>query len=280
MERICKNCESLLYVNKTYCSNCGAKWIEKRITMRNVAADFSDLYLGFDTRFMRTFIDLFKKPEAVINGYIHGRRMGYVDAIRYLLIALFVSGIYVYVLKQANIDINEIAQSFQPEQAVPKDSQITDAAAREAAEKSVAIQKKVNDFTAKLATDYQAIILFATIPFLAIIGRITFFKKRYYNFTEQCVFYMYTYSHSMIVTTPFSIALTLLYPPAMIYISFATFPLMILYNAYAYKRCFQLNLSQIILKTLVALLVVILSFAVLIIAGILIGIAYLIATEK
>ncbi len=280
MERICKNCDSLLYVNKTYCSNCGAKWIEKRITMRNVVADFSDMYLGFDTRFMRTFIDLFKRPEAVINGYIHGRRMGHVDAIRYLLIALFVSGIYVYALKQANIDINEIAQSFQPEETITQKSQLTDAKAIEAAETSAAVQKKINDFTEKLATDYQAIILFATIPFLALIGRITFFNKRYYNFTEQCVFYMYTYSHSMIVTTPFSIAFTLLYPPSMFYMSFATFPLMILYNAYAYKRCFHLNLSQIILKTLVALLVVILSFVVFIIVGIIAGVAYFVATEK
>ncbi|GAL00879.1 hypothetical protein JCM19314_105 [Nonlabens ulvanivorans] len=48
MERNCKNCRSLVYAGKSYCADCGAKWIEKRITMRNVGADVADMYLGID----------------------------------------------------------------------------------------------------------------------------------------------------------------------------------------------------------------------------------------
>jgi RNA polymerase subunit RPABC4/transcription elongation factor Spt4 len=99
MERQCKNCNELIYAGKSHCSNCGCKWIEKRITMKQVAHDFGDMYVGIDTKFVRTFMDLFIKPEAVILGYMNGRRVNYMDAIRYLLLALFVTGIYTFVLK-------------------------------------------------------------------------------------------------------------------------------------------------------------------------------------
>lgn len=267
MERICKNCDQLLYAHKTYCSSCGAKWIEKRITMRNVAGDFADLYLGFDTRFVRTFWGLFKNPERIINGYITGRRMTYIDAVRYLLVALFISGIYVFVLKKANIDLGEMMNGFQPPVAPIAET-------TEAAEKTAAMNKKIQDFSGSLATDYQAIVLFSTIPFLALIGRITFWGKQFYNFTEQCVFFMYTYSHSTIVTTPISIMVTLFFPEILMYYSFVFFPLMFFYNAYAYKRCFKLDNSQIVLRSLVSVVVAIALFFAIVIVGIIIGILY------
>ncbi|MDP5100938.1 MAG: DUF3667 domain-containing protein [Nonlabens sp.] len=280
MERICKNCDQLLYAHKTYCSSCGAKWIEKRITMRNVANDFTDLYLGFDTRFMRTFIDLFRKPEAVINGYITGRRMAYIDAVRYLLVALFISGLYVFVLKKANIDLTQLAASMQPEPELLVPTDLTDEAAVKTAQQTAAMNKNIQEFAGSLATDYQAVILFITIPFLAFLGRITFWGKRFYNFTEQCVFYMYTYSHIMILTTPVSIALALLSPKALMTYSFVSFPLMLVYNAYVYKRCFKLDIQQTILRTLVALLVVVIGIIVLMIIGILIGVLVAVIYKK
>lgn len=71
--------------------------------MKQVAHDFGDMYVGIDTKFVRTFMDLFRKPEAVILGYMNGRRVNYMDAVRYLLLALFVTGIYTFVLKQTGV---------------------------------------------------------------------------------------------------------------------------------------------------------------------------------
>ena len=105
MERSCKNCDELIYAGKSHCSNCGAKKIDKRITIKNVAADFSDMYLGFDNKFLVTMRDLLLRPEKVINGYIDGVRMRYVDALRFLLFSLFISGIYVFILKQIGGDV-------------------------------------------------------------------------------------------------------------------------------------------------------------------------------
>jgi len=245
MERYCKNCGSLVYAGKSYCSNCGAKWIEKRITMRNVGADFADMYIGLDTKFVRTFIDLFKKPEEVITGYITGRRMNYVDALRYLLVSLFVSGLVFFIMKQLDIDIMQIMDldsmyknmGYSPEEIVQQ----------------IEIQKKAQEFQSK----YLSFIIFASIPILALIGMITFWGKKYFNFTEQIVFYMYTYSHITITSSIVSISLLFIDPSYFTYWAAINYILMPLYIAYCYKRCFNLNWQEAILKMFIALFVTI-----------------------
>ncbi|PRP67196.1 DUF3667 domain-containing protein [Nonlabens agnitus] len=259
MERECKNCGHMLYVGHTHCASCGAKWIQNRITMRNVASDFSDMYLGLDTKFGHTFIDLFRKPEAVINGYINGRRVYYMDAVRYLLVALFITGIYVFVLKQTNImedymDIAGMADSpafaqYSPEQL-----------------------ERQKSFSST-AMDYQGVILLLTIPLLALVGRITFWGKQYYNFTEQVVFYLYNYAHMVIATTPISILLIYVSPQVFFYWSFLGYLFLLWQSAYSYQRCFQLDLQQIILRSLISIVVFVFLFIISIIVILLLIIA-------
>ncbi len=247
MERNCKNCNELIYAGKSHCANCGCKWLENRITMRQVGNDFADMYLGFDTKFIRTFIDLFKKPEAVILGYMNGRRVNYMDAIRYLLVALFFTGIYTFVLKNTGV----------LDQIISKQSEATlDAYTQMGMSEDVALENLANaQNLSKQVFEFQGFFLLLTIPFLALVARITFYNKRYFNFTEQVVFYLYTYGHSVIVTTPFSILVVLLLPDYFIYLGAVTLPLMYIYNMYCYKRCFRLDNQSIILKTLVSIVV-------------------------
>lgn len=89
----CQNCSTIITQNGNYCPNCGAKVIRNRITMRNLITDFSEEFLSFDNKFLKTFIDLFKKPEVVIGGYISGVRKKYVNAISYFAIALTITGL-------------------------------------------------------------------------------------------------------------------------------------------------------------------------------------------
>lgn len=257
MERNCKNCSQMIYLEQNFCSHCGAKWLENRITMKQVTHDFTDMYLGIDTKFFRTFIDLFKKPEAVILGYMNGRRVNYMDAMRYLLLALFVTGIYTFVLKNTGAFDQILASqqevysqmNYSPEQ--------------------IEMTNKFNERFGKYVFDFQGFILLLTIPFLALIARITFWGKRYFNFTEQMVFYMYAYGHSVIVTTPFTIITILILPQAVMYVGFVGFPLLIIYIIYCYKRCFNLNNQSIILKALISVIV---SITLMIVMGIIIGI--------
>jgi hypothetical protein len=71
--------------------------------MRQVGVDFTDIYLGLDTKFVHLFVDLFRKPSDVITGYINGRRRYYMDAIRYLLLALFLTGKYIFIIHSSGV---------------------------------------------------------------------------------------------------------------------------------------------------------------------------------
>ncbi|WP_194850815.1 DUF3667 domain-containing protein [Nonlabens antarcticus] len=245
MERHCKNCDNMLYSGHTHCASCGAKWIENRITMRQVGTDFTDMYLGVDTKFVRTFVDLFRKPGVVINGYISGRRQYYVDAIRYTLLTILISGLYTFLMRSGgffDVYLTEI-QAMTP----------SGSESPEAQEFGTKFGLKMVNFI----FDFQGLIHFTTIPLLALVGRITFWGKRYYNFTEHIVFYLYTYAHSMIVTTPITIILMYLSFDLYMYWSFSVFPAMFLYNAYCYKRCFNLDFQTTVLRSLISIIVLI-----------------------
>jgi RNA polymerase subunit RPABC4/transcription elongation factor Spt4 len=267
-DRHCKNCNSLIYAGKSYCSDCGAKWIDNRITIKQVGNDFADMYIGIDTKFVRTFVDLFKAPEKVIAGYIQGRRVNYMDSIRYLLLALFITGIYTLVLKETNAFEQMLNTEEMYESMNYSDEQL-------------AFSKKYNSRLQKGILDYQGLFYFLTIPILALVGRLTFWGKRFFNFPEQIVFYMYTYSHITIFTTPISILIVLFLDIDFItYWGFISFLLMLLYNARAYKRCFGLNMKVTVLKTLLALLLILTFMILITIIAMAIGILGVLLAKK
>lgn len=242
MERNCKNCNDLIYAGKSHCSGCGAKWIENRITMKQVAHDFADMYIGVDTKFVRTFLDLFRRPEAVILGYMNGRRVNYMDAIRYLLLSLFVTGIYMFVMRNSGA-----MERYLEETLVQYSEGSLKAIDPEVFAKQMKAVNKILDF--------QGLIVFLTIPILALAGRIAFWGKYYFNYTEQLVFQMYTYSQIIIFTTPLSLLFLWISPELFTYWSYVTYPLMFLFNAYCYKKCFKLDFTSILLKSIISLIV-------------------------
>lgn len=68
----CKSCNNTLRDTQNYCDDCGAKVIRNRLTPKVLATQVNKEFISFDNKFLKTFIDLFTKPEVVINGYING----------------------------------------------------------------------------------------------------------------------------------------------------------------------------------------------------------------
>ena len=77
----CKNCHTELSEHDDYCRNCGARIIRNRLTFRNLFEHLSETFFNYDNKLLRTLIDLIKKPEDVIVGYINGVRKKYVNPI-------------------------------------------------------------------------------------------------------------------------------------------------------------------------------------------------------
>lgn len=82
----CKNCNLELAETSLFCNSCGGKVIKKRLSFKNLCAHFSETFFNYDNKFLVTFLDLFKKPEVIIDSYVQGTRNRYVNPVGFFAI--------------------------------------------------------------------------------------------------------------------------------------------------------------------------------------------------
>ncbi|WP_405205433.1 DUF3667 domain-containing protein [Aquimarina sp. LLG6339-5] len=231
----CKNC-GFQIDHYSFCPDCGAKKITKRITFKNLTQEFSDRFLNLDNSFIRTFIHLFTEPNIVIDGFINGLRKRYVNVFSYFAISLTIASLYSFILSKykdvifSNVftDVNQIKAS-----------------------------KVASDFS----FEYQSLISFLTIPILALISRLVFINYKKYNLTEHFVIYLYAYSHITMVIS--FITLPLLLTAKNLYlILWIQFPVSIIYIAYVLKSLYEINLKKILIKTLLFFIIMSVLFVI------------------
>lgn len=236
----CKNCDTTLMDDFNYCSSCGAKTIRNRLTIKTLLNDFGEQYLNLDNKFLKTFFALFTKSEIVIGGYINGTRKKYVNAISYFTIAITFSGLYLFVLNRFFPDTMAMP-NYMPES-----------------------QKEFQNNTMSIVQEYQSIIAMLLIPVYALMSKLVFIGLKKYNFTELLVVFMYTQSQISIV-----MAILIIIGASLginfYMMSFISIPIMILYTSYCLFRLYGLTLKGIILRTLLFLFVLGISYFVFII---------------
>ena len=94
----CKNCDTKLSSEQNFCPDCGAKVIYNRLSIKQLSGEFIESFWSIESnKPILTFIDLFKKPAQVIDGYINGLRKKYINPFGYFTIALTLTGIYTYI---------------------------------------------------------------------------------------------------------------------------------------------------------------------------------------
>ena len=231
----CKNCGYEIN-NFTYCPNCGAKKITKRITFKNLTQEFSDRFLNLDNSVIRTFVHLFSKPKDVIDGFINGLRKRYVNVFSYFAISLTIASLYTFILRKYK---NDIFSKVMVSEA----------------------QMEVSKVASDISFEYQSIISFLTIPVLALVSRLVFFNYKKYNLTEHLVIHLYAYSHITMVIS--FITLPILLTAENLYIMlWVQFPTSIIYIAYVLKKLYDLSWKKIILKTLLFLVIMTILFII------------------
>ena len=236
----CKNCHTSFSDETNYCPSCGGKVIRNRLTLKMLFAHFSEQFLNYDNKFLKTFLHLFTKPEEVIDGYINGTRKRYVNVISYFAIAITVSGLQIFVLKKipGALDFSSITGEEQ--------------------------QKFMQDFMNKIS-EYQSLLMMLYIPILALMSKIVFFNIKKYNYTEHLVIFMYIIAQTTIVSS-IVVILFSIFGFNLLTISSLMYPFVLLYSAYCLKRLYKFNLSEIVLKTFLfipVLLVFYVAFSIL-----------------
>lgn len=220
----CKNCNTQLLTKNDYCPSCGGKVIRNRLTLKALFANFSEQFLNYDNKFLKTFIHLFTKPEEVIDGYINGTRKKYVNVISYFAIAITVSGIQMFILNKffpEAMDFSSLENKNQVE-----------------------FQNNIMNIT----SEYQGLLMMLNVPLYALMSKITFFNIKKFNYTEHLVIFMFVSSQISIIGVILML-LTATTGVSIMTISVIILPVYIIYSAYCLKRLYKLDVGEIILKT-------------------------------
>lgn len=228
---LCKNCETNLNEKSDFCYQCGAKVIRNRLTIRNLFEHFSEQFLNYDNKFLLTIKHLFSKPEIVINGYVEGVRKKYINPITFFAISLTISGLYLFIIQKFFPNAMDFSQLYADENT-----------------------QKIPAKTSSITLEYHSLLYFVLIPVLALISWVLFLKNNF-NFTEHIVIYLYTMSMGSIITSIGSILILLTIPDIFFITSVLSILFLILFHCYLLKRVFQLNTTQIIIKTILFLII-------------------------
>ncbi|WAC01774.1 hypothetical protein N7U66_18085 [Lacinutrix neustonica] len=113
--------------------------------------------------------------------------------------------------------------------------------------------------------EYQSLIAMLFVPVYALMSKLVFINYKNYNFTEHLVINMYLFAHMSIASAVMAILALLLGINFMVFSTAIMLPLQVLYAAYAFKRLFKLSVKNIIIKTLLFSLVLMILSVLLII---------------
>ncbi|MEN8800289.1 MAG: DUF3667 domain-containing protein, partial [Flavobacteriaceae bacterium] len=206
-----------------FCPSCGAKVIRNRLTLKNLSVDIAERVFDIDNTFARTFLQLFSRPDQVIDNYIRGIRKRYMNPIGYFGIAITLSGILLLLMRRFfrdRIDFDVFGQGANPE-----------------------VMNKVMN----IMFDMNTLIFIIYVPIFAISGWLTFNRKSY-NLTEYSVFYMYILAQWSIILFPISLATLFIFPENYLVLGIPLLIALVIYSIYAMQRLNRLSTSQLVLR--------------------------------
>ena len=224
----CKNCGHNLKSEEKYCSQCGAKVVESRLTISYLSAEFMQSFWSIDSnKPLLTFLDLFRKPAKVIDGFIQGLRKKYISPYGYFTIALTLTGFYTF------INLNYFPEYLES-RGINANIEETD------------ISKEV---TTRIL-EHINLITFLFIPLITLLSRFVFLRIKKYNLAEHFVIHLYAYSHVHIITS-LIILISFVDERAYKLSNFISIPIYIIYYTALFKSLYNLKLWKVILKTII-----------------------------
>jgi hypothetical protein len=225
----CKNCGAPLEEDAGYCSYCGARIIDERISTRFLMQELLDKVLSVDNKLLKTFLHLFTKPHAVINDYINGIRKRYYNPFSYLLISLTLSGIYVYFLKDAML---ETLETVDPNASNPM------------------MNNEFNKNFINLFSDYQAFFTVSNIPIYAFMSWLVFLNRKMYNFYEHLIIYLYAASHTAIISSLVVVPSYYIDRDSVALVSVILAGVTLIYFSFVLIKLYKLTFVQFVIKSL------------------------------
>ena len=238
----CKNCLTELTEGSGFCNSCGGKVIKNRLSFKNLFEHISETFFNYDNKLLRTFVHLFKKPEAVIGSYVQGVRRRYVNPVSFFGIILTINGLNVFLISKfykKYLDATNLLGDI-------------DSANNEAT-------KKIMAMSSDISLEYASIFFSMLIPLAALISWIVFFNKKY-NYTEHIILYLYSMSVYSIITVVLGQLILAIIPEKYLLFGTAMYLFLFLYHCYILTRLFKLSFGQLLLKILMFIILFFISY--------------------
>ncbi|MDR5589595.1 DUF3667 domain-containing protein [Christiangramia sp. SM2212] len=228
----CKNCKNELSNDQSYCPNCGAKIIGNRLTINYLSSEFFESFWRIDSnKPVLTFVDLFRKPVNVIDGYINGLRKKYINPFGYFTIALTLTGIYTF------INLNYFPEYLD----------------NGAFQANIEEQDISRELTTRIL-EHMNLLFFLFVPIITLFSRLIFLKNKKYNLAEHLIIHLYTYAHIHIITSVL-IMISFISESSFRLMNFISIPIYVIYYSYVFKGLYDMSWWKTFLKTLLFLLI-------------------------
>lgn len=184
MEKIeCPNCKSANVL--LYCSNCGQKRVEGRLTFSELASDTLTNFIYVEKRFILTIKSLFANPKELIRSYSSGARKRFAVPVQFFL---FFLTFYLLLYSFFGRDLLEnVRFSFDASEADVSNEQI---------DSSIDIQQAIEK--------YMNYLYFLLPPIMAFYIRLMFRKT--INYAEAVVLAFYVEAINLLLAILFIIA--------------------------------------------------------------------------
>lgn len=218
---VCKTCENSLRSDFSYCPGCGAKVIRNRLTLKNIWQDLSFQVFNVDNTLLKTFRHMFSRPNVVIETYIDGTRKKYMNPLSYFAIAITLSGLLFYILRNI-YQVNLTASSFGNQPTPDMD----------------------------FIFDYQGLLSYLIMPLYALMTWVIFLDKRKLNYSEHLV--ANAYITAQISLIQFFVCLPVFGFFDLNYQTFNWFVLLfsVAFQFYTLKRVFEIGFFNTLLRGL------------------------------
>ncbi|PCJ95430.1 MAG: hypothetical protein COA50_09505 [Flavobacteriaceae bacterium] len=232
----CKNCKQQITSDIKFCKDCGAKVVQKRITVFSLFTDAFQNVFGWDNKFFFTVKTLIKAPNQIFLEYIDGTRKKYMNPIAFLLIGV---GISIFLFNMFTDDFLNLSRDMSTAQLEFMAENI--GGPYESAEyraEQLVQSLQIQTYILK----YFNLITFLSLPIYTFMAFLVYRKP--YNYGEHLVINTYILGLGFLFTAIF-FALSVLINPIFYYL---TLFMQFLYYTYAYGKLYKLNIPESILK--------------------------------
>ncbi|MEM9680376.1 MAG: DUF3667 domain-containing protein [Bacteroidota bacterium] len=254
---VCKNCGTELNDTQNFCYHCGAKVIRNRLTPKVIAHQVNEEFFSIDNKLLLTFIDLFKRPEDVINGYIDGTRKKYINVIQYFAISLTLVGIQVFLMNTFFSEYLDMEVPFL--EGLPEEAKND-------------TNNPFADIDFEIFNDYQSFFYIVSVPISALSTWLAYYiiGERRFNFTEHLVINLY-YSAQVIIVTAFISIFFLVFGFDYLLISSFLTLLTFIYFFFVLKRVFNNTFWDTVLRYMLVMAAFFGIFVGSLILGVIVG---------